>query len=334
MPRVVITGATGFVGANLARRLLADGHEVHVLLRAGHTAWRIETLRSDLRVHIVELTAARHLQQTLSAIAPRWVFHLAAFGAYPHQTAIKPMVETNILGTVNVVEASVRAGAEVIVNSGSSSEYGLKDHPPAETDCPAPNSPYAATKLSSTLLCRELAGRSGVRIPTLRLYSIYGPLEEPTRLIPALVVGGLGGELPPLAHPATARDFVFVDDAVEAYVLAATLPHAEPGPIYNVGTGTQVSLAALVAVARTVLRIPAEPIWGSHPGRAWDTDCWIANSTRLREQLGWAPRYTLEQGLQAFAQWLQDHPRYLQYYRARLATAQAPLARSESMPPV
>ena len=133
----------------------------------------------DVTLHSVDLTDTAALQDTVAQIAPEWVFHLAVYGAYPTQTVLQTMVQTNIAGTLNLVEAAVRAGAEVIVNTGSSSEYGFKAVAPGESDCAEPNSAYAVTKLSATLLCRELARRSGVRIPTLRLYSVYGPYEEP-----------------------------------------------------------------------------------------------------------------------------------------------------------
>ena len=98
--------------------------------------------------------------------------------------------------------------------------------------------------------------------------------------MPALIVRGLEGQLPPLVNPAIARDFVFVDDVADAFLRAATAPGQEPGAVYNVGTGTQTSLGNLVGIVERVMGIEVEPVWGSMPDRAWDTTAWVADSRK------------------------------------------------------
>lgn len=315
MRRILITGGTGFVGANLARRVLGE-HEVHLLVRPGFTAWRIDGIRSDVRLHEVGLEDADRVSRVVAAIRPDWVFHLAAYGAYPRQADIRRMAHTNILGTINLVEACRQTGFEAFVNTGSSSEYGVKDHAPAETEWLEPNSPYAVTKASATLFCRLTAQRQGLRIATLRLYSVYGPYEEPDRLLPTLVLRGLDGDLPPLADPDVARDYVHVDDVCEAYLLAASRPAPEPGSVYNVGTGIQTTLRQVVDVARRVLPITVEPRWSSMPRRVWDTHVWLSDSRRIRAELGWQPRVEFEVGLRSTLQWFRAHPELVGFYRS------------------
>jgi len=306
MKRVLMTGGTGFVGANLARRLLHDGHELHLLIRPAHTAWRIEPIRRDVHLHTVDLTDAQGVARMVGAVRPDWVFHLAAHGAYPVQTNIEEMIRTNVQGTVNLVEACVATGFEAFVNTGSSSEYGWKDHAPAETEPLEPNSHYAITKASGTLFCRFTGRAHRVRLTTLRLYSVYGPWEEPTRLMPTLIRRGRRGELPRLVDPGVARDYVYVDDVVEAYLLAATRDGQEPGSVFNVGTGVQTSLRDAVTIARRVLGIAAEPAWGSMPNRSWDTTVWVADSRAIRTALGWAPRHDFETGFRRMVSWFAD----------------------------
>jgi nucleoside-diphosphate-sugar epimerase len=317
MKRVVITGATGFVGANLARRLVLDGHEVHLLVRSLHNTWRIEEIRTSLRLHEVALEDAEALAETVARIRPDWVFHLATHGAYSSQTDLSRMVLTNITGTINLVEASLRVGFEAFVNTGSSSEYGFKDHAPAEDEALEPNSHYALTKASATLFCRYSARAHQAHIPTLRLYSVYGPYEEPTRLVPRLITRGLRGELPPLVNPQVARDYVHIDDVTESYLLAATTPpraSRDYGPIYNVGTGVQTSLGEAVETARRVLAINAEPQWATMPARQWDTNVWVADNRKIKEALGWQPRYSFEQGFRQTAEWLRARPALRSFY--------------------
>ena len=229
MTRVALTGGTGFIGANLARALLRRGNEVHLLNRATHTTWRIERIRRDVALHVVDLADASSVRAAFRTIRPELVFHLAQVGGYAWQTDVGAMVATNYLACINLLQAAKEFSARVVVNTGSSSEYGLKSHPTREIDCLEPNSDYAATKAAGTLYCRQWARREGRPVPTLRLYSVYGPFEEPMRLLPRLVSFGLEGRLPPLADPDTARDFVYVDDAVAALLRAAETSFADPG---------------------------------------------------------------------------------------------------------
>ena len=173
--RVLVTGAAGFVGANLARRLLADGHTVHVLLRPGSDPWRLEDIRQHLEAHEADLADEETIVSHCARLQPEWIFHLAAYGAYASQVDARRMVRTNVLGTSNLVNAALRVGFEAFVNTGSSSEYGLKDHGPSETEAIEPNSYYAVTKASATMQCQSIARRRRAPIRTLRLYSVYGP---------------------------------------------------------------------------------------------------------------------------------------------------------------
>jgi nucleoside-diphosphate-sugar epimerase len=130
-------------------------------------------------MHTGDFADAEGLMRLVGTIRPEWIFHLAAHGAYATQTNLSQMVQTNIVGTINLVEACLRSGFEAFVNTGSSSEYGFKDDAPTETTWLEPNSHYAVTKAAATLFCRYTAQSHDVHLPTLRLYSVYGPYEEP-----------------------------------------------------------------------------------------------------------------------------------------------------------
>jgi dolichol-phosphate mannosyltransferase len=317
--RSLVTGGTGFVGANLVRRLLKDGHEVHLLVRPGYNPWRVEEVRGHVRLHVAALRDADAVSRVVATAKPDWVFHLAAHGAYSWQTGAAEIVRTNYLGTVTLVDACLKQGVAAVVNTGSSSEYGFKDHAPSEDELPDPNSHYAAAKAAATLYCGFAARKHNVRIPTLRLYSAYGAYEEPARLLPTLILHGLRGELPPLANADIARDYISVDDIVDAYLLAATAPLADPGAVYNVGTGVQSDLRQVVEIAREALGITGEPKWGSMSARPWDTTVWVADSRKLQADLGWRPRVEFRDGFRRMADWFREHADWRGYYEGRLA---------------
>jgi UDP-glucose 4-epimerase len=320
MKRAIVTGATGFVGANLTRRLIDDGHDVHLLVRREHDDWRIGGIRKDVRLHEVNLDDPETLEVTVRNIRPDWVFHLATHGAYSWQTDLRRIMRTNITGTINLVEACLRVGFEAFVNTGSSSEYGIKDHAPSESEELKPNSYYAVSKASATMFCRYVAQSRGVNIITLRPYSVYGPYEDPHRLMPTIILYGLEGRLPPLVSPDTPRDYVYVDDLTEAYLLAAGRPHQDTDAVYNVGTGTQTLLREVVNVARRALAIEAEPKWGSFPNRHWDTDTWVSDNRLIWTELGWRPRYTFEEGFRMMANWFRSNPVLPDLYKKLLKT--------------
>lgn len=279
----LVTGAGGFVGANLVRRLLADGADVTAVVRPGGDPWRLE----GLAVELVEADVREPLPGGFHV-----VYHLAAHGSYSWQRDEEAIRETNVRGTENALAAGDR-----VVVAGSSSEYGLKPYAPAEDEPLQPNSAYAAAKAEATSWALD---RGAV---VLRLYSAYGPWEHPDRLVPTLLARGLEGDLPPLVSPAVARDFVYVEDVCSAFVLAAGAPR---GRVYNVGSGHQATMAEIVELARRLLGLDAEPRWGSMPDRAWDTETWIADPARIRRELGWEARIGLEDGLARTLEWLRS----------------------------
>jgi dolichol-phosphate mannosyltransferase len=221
---------------------------------------------------------------------------------------VDEIVQTNFLGTINLVEAALETGFEAFVNVGSSSEYGPKDHAPCENEIIEPNSHYAVGKAAATLYCRFVANSRQMHIPTMRLYSVYGPYEDRNRLIPALILNGLHGKWPPLVNPNIARDYIYSEDVNDAFIRTASTRSTDLGAVYNVGTGVQTTLREAVAVAQRVLHITAEPRWNTMPNRQWDTDVWVADNSKIQHELGWRPTYTFEQGFRAAADWFRENP--------------------------
>jgi nucleoside-diphosphate-sugar epimerase len=289
-----------------------QGRQVHVLLREASRPWRLAGILDRVVVHRADLLDADATRSVVRAVRPGAVLHMAAHGAYESQADASLILRTNILGAHHLLDAAAAAGVKVFVSTGSSSEYGFKTEPMRETDVLEPNSFYAVAKAAQTHLCTLAARKSPMAVAVYRLFSVYGPWEEPTRLMPTMIRRARAGLPLQMVGPDTARDFVYAADVVRAIL---DLPAASrlKGESINLGTGVQTTLREVVAavldpgiVARPPDRATSEVRWGAMAPRQWDADRWSADASRARRLLGWAPRYDLRQGLAAMAAWMQS----------------------------
>jgi nucleoside-diphosphate-sugar epimerase len=303
--RALITGAAGFVGARLAERLTAAGIHAELLVRPGSDAWRLSSLRDEAPIHEVDLRDSAAVARAVRRSRAEAIFHLAAHGAYSWQEDPWAILETNLLGTLNLLQAGAATGFAAFVHAGSSSEYGFKNHAPSEGEALVPNSYYAVAKAASTMLGRYLAEQQGLNVTTLRLSSVYGPWEEPRRLVPTLIASGTKGRLPPLVSPDIARDFVHVDDVCDAFTAVASASRL-PCPVYNIGSGSQTTMREIVELARTQFAIAQEPEWGTHEPRGWDASVWVSDPRRALKEFGWHARIGLSDGFAQTVGWLRD----------------------------
>jgi len=305
--RILVTGAGGFVGANLTRAWTEAGHDLHATTAPGGDPWRLDGL--DVSCREVDLTDSDAVSSLMTAVKPEVVVNAAAHGAYSWQTDPERMARVNILATAALIDAALAESVDRFVHLGSSSEYGLVDHGPAETERIAPNSLYAVTKAAGTHLVDDAVRRHGLPGVTLRLYSVYGPWEEPGRLLPTAAWWALQNRLPPaLVDGDVARDFVHVDDVRRAIELLISTHPPIPAPnVFNIGTGHQMSIAELVEVIRSEFGITEEPRWGTMPRRDWDTSTWEADPTRARTLLGWEPAVDIGSGLRGLVDFVRMH---------------------------
>jgi dolichol-phosphate mannosyltransferase len=299
---ILVLGASGFVGANLLKLLLQVRKDAYGTAFA-MPSWRLEGLPAG-NVISVDLLVPQSARAVLEQVQPGTVFDCVAYGAYSFEQDPARIYDTNVLFKVRLMELLRELGTHCYINAGSSSEYGEQADRPSEDDALRPNSHYAVTKAAGADLVYFNGKHRGLRCANLRLYSVYGPMEEASRLIPTLVSKALQGAYPPLVDPSVSRDFIYVDDACEAFVDAAlSLTPEYYGHSFNIGTGVSTSIGELALLARELFQIPAEPEFSSMPNRNWDfRGRWCARPDKAAA-IGWKPRTALRDGLALFAEW-------------------------------
>jgi UDP-glucuronate 4-epimerase len=307
----VVTGAAGFVGSHLSRRLAGDGHDVLAVdcLRANYDPAEKEAnlewvLGSGGSVRIERLDLGVDPVDDLLAGADV-VFHLAGQPGVRASwgDGITAYVNDNVVATERLLAAAVRHGGCRFVYASSSSVYGEADRYPCDEDVlPRPHSPYGVTKLAAEHLCVAYARNHALPTVALRYFSVYGPRQRPDMAVRRLLEAARTGvAFPRYGDGSQVRDLTFVGDVVEATVLAGEA-EVVPGTVLNVAGGSTPSLLELIAEVEAVTgtTVAVEPL----PAQPGDVTRTGGDTRRARDQLGWAPATGLTEGLTAQAAWL------------------------------
>ncbi|MDO9022988.1 NAD-dependent epimerase/dehydratase family protein [Zwartia sp.] len=303
---VLVLGASGFIGANLLRRLLAVRSDVTGTVFSGDT-WRLENVPSA-NIAFLNLQDSVSVRSVLYRVGPRTIIDCSSFGAYSFEHDYERVHTTNYLSFIRLMEEVAAMNLAAFVHAGSSSEYGLNSAAPVEEALLLPNSHYAVSKVAASAAIAYFGKVRGVPVTNLRLYSVYGPFEDSSRLIPTLCEASLRGTLPVLARAEITRDFVHVDDVVEAFADAAQLMGPDlAGESINIGSGRPTTLLGLADLAITSFGLNAEPRFNPAEGRSWDTDSWYAETNKAKRLLGWSAKINLADGLKQKRDWWQTH---------------------------
>ena len=303
---VVVTGGAGFIGANLVRRLIREKSNVHIITRPGGSLRRLIDVQKHITVHPVGLSDQNRLRRLILRIKPRYIFHTAAYGSYPTQEDTEIMLQTNVVGTMNLLESVRDVPYTRLIVIGSSSEYGRKDTAMKETDTLSPNNLYAATKAAETHLAQAFAATYRKPVTVLRLFNVYGPYEEKGRLVRSVIESVFSKKPILLATGREARDFIHMDDVTDAIIRAAGRTKGT-GEVFNVGTGVETTIYELarLVIHITGVRVPIRR--NVYPGRPWDTYHWRADMKKTRAKLGWKPHISLTKGLAQTISWYKEH---------------------------
>lgn len=296
---VLITGGNGFIGSHLVKRLAGEGAAVHVLSRSDENIRGMENVifhKADIRDYGVVKNAVNEAE-------PEKIFHLAAIVNVSREMKdMKPVMETKINGTLNLLNALDGTDYDCFINTGTCEEYGSNPPPFREDMPPRPISHYSAANASVTSICRMLYETNGLPILTLRQFTCYGPGQKTGMLIPYVISSALSGDDIRLTKGEQKRDFNYVDDAVESFMKASSEKRAI-GEVINVGTGESRRIMDVVASILSITKSSAKPLFGAVPYRKPEIWEIRANITKAERILGWKPVTGMEDGLKKTVEW-------------------------------
>jgi nucleoside-diphosphate-sugar epimerase len=304
--KVFITGATGFVGSHLVRRSLQNGAEVYVNIRKSSDTWRIRDILQDVSIINTDITEYEKLHDSIKKIRPDIFFHTAVYGGNAAQKDIDKIIKVNIFGTLNLLRSCKNLNFDLFVNTGSSSEYGIKNYPMKEGDFLEPVTDYGVSKAAATLYCQKNVVTENLPIVTLRLFSPYGPYELNSRLFPSIILAALQKKSPHIMSRDFVRDFIYIDDVIDAYEAALTLKNPK-GQIYNIGSGRQNTVGAVTDAILSLLGNEVTYTTGLPQSWEHEPSFWQADIQRAISELNWMPEYTLEQGLNKTIDWFKEN---------------------------
>ena len=311
---VLVTGAGGFIGGQLAARLVSAGARVRGLVRYNSRNERgtLDWLEPDVAAEIeVVLGELRDIESVTNATAGvEVVFHLGAQIAIPY-SYVNPrdFMEVNALGSLNVAQAALAAGVERLVHASTSEVYGTAQSVPITEAHPLePQSPYAASKVAADKLMDAFHRSYELPVTIVRPFNTYGPHQSARAVIPTIVSQALAGDVVRLGSLHPRRDLTYVTDTADGFTAAAVAPEAV-GRTMQLGTGAEVSVAQLVEEVGELLgrELTVQQSAERVRPEASEVDLLVSDPSLARELTGWSPKVGLREGLSSTIEWIERH---------------------------
>lgn len=304
---VLITGAEGFIGSHLAGRLAAAGAKVAALVQPGVSLRRLSGIEKKIKIYPVDIRRQDTLSQIVAAAAPRKVFHLAAV-ADVDRSLIKfaPLFAVNLGGTLNLLRSLEKIDYDAMVTTCTAEAYGNNPPPFREDMVLDPISPYSCSKVAATLLCKTWADLGAKPITILRLFLVYGPAQGREKFLPQLIEAGLSGRPLRMTAGEQRREYTYIDDIIEGFLLAGKKPSAG-GRVLNLGSGRDIALRELVAKVESILGRPVVRDDVILPYRKNEIPRIVGDHSRAEEELGWRPATGLDSGLAKTIEWYRQN---------------------------
>ena len=303
--RILLTGGTGFIGANLAHRLVAQGHQAFLLTREGSHRVRLQSLEGQIQFFVADVVDATAVRYVVEQVDPEVVYHLASTSFNPPTISARTHMQVIVMGTLNVLDALVGRPGVRVIYTGSAAEYGSGSQ--LREDSPLlPGTVLGAAKAAASILTQTYARLHQMETVVLRLFAPYGPWEHPRRLIPHTILSALEGRDVPTSQGKQQRDYCYIDDVVDALILAGTRP-VPSGAVFNICSGQGIPIRDVVELTLELMGNPVKALVGvlpTRPDEIWEMS---GDITAAHEVLGWEPHTSLEDGLRKTIAWFTEN---------------------------
>jgi NAD dependent epimerase/dehydratase len=310
--KALITGAGGFIGSHLCELCLAQGAEVRAFVHYNSRSnWGMLDAIDKKRLKDIEIIAGdlRDFQTVRKAVEGcRRVFHLGALIGIPYSYASPAdVVQTNVMGSFNVLQACLEYGVDRLVQTSTSEVYGTAQYTPMDENHPLnPQSPYAASKVGSDKLAESFYRSYGLPAVILRPFNAYGPRQSPRAVIPAIIIQALHSRQVRLGSVTPKRDLTFVTDVARGFLAASSAPGIE-GQTIQLGSQYEVSVQELVDLIGRILKKNLVVVSDAKRRRpaASEVNRLLASNQKANELLDWTPKISLIAGLEKTIQWFR-----------------------------
>lgn len=299
--RVLLTGATGFIGSHLLIRLVKMNVPVAIVLREGAKTWRIDEVIDKVFVIRGDLSDPDTIQQPIITFAPDVVIHLAWYGVENRYRNEYQQLSINLLHITNLLQVIERTNVKKLIGFGSQGEYGPQNVPIDERIVPQPTTLYGVAKLCAYNIFELFCRQRSMDFSWVRLFSIYGPKDNDSWLIPSIITQLLAQKSPELTEGRQTWDFLYIDDAVDAII--SILQSKKSNGIFNLGSGTSPTIRQTAEKIRDAINPAIQLRFGLIPYRSDQVMFLQANIDRLKNITGWTPQVSLEQGIQRTIAW-------------------------------
>lgn len=301
--RVLVTGANGFVGSHLTRRLIKENADIFVFARDNN---KIKDISNKITSYNIDITKFHDVKEIVAKIQPEKIYHLAAFNDVRRLPSLMDkLIQVNVQGTVNLLNA-LDDRYDCFVNTGTCEEYGNGAAPFVEEQLPMPVSPYSASKVAATMICHMYNKTLGRPIVNIRPFLTYGPNQDATMLIPQVITSCLSKKTFKMTKGEQTRDFNYVEDVVDAYIKASTTKSAI-GEVINIGSGKESKIIDVVEKIVKMMKNPIEIKVGALPCRPGEVMHFYSNNTKAKKILGWHPKIDLDEGLRRTIKWYTEN---------------------------
>lgn len=307
----LITGANGFIGSHLVKRLIKSCKKVSIIVRETSDLWRIEHELKGIHMFKGDIRDKDFVNKVITDSKSDYVFHVGAYGVDFRQKDYQTAVNTNIIGTINILEALITQDrCKRVINMGTSMQYGNKEGIIDEGIKLTPSNIYGSSKAAATIIAHQIAAENNIDIITLIPFGVFGENEGTHKFFPHVINSILNHKDIELSGCEQYRDYCYIENIVDGIIMSAKYD-AIKNEVFNIGSGKVHQLRFYVDMIYKYMCTESKPKYGVVPYRKNDLWCPQPDITKIKTMIGWEQRISLDEGVKKTIEWFEKN--YIKY---------------------